>query len=318
MNMKIIGALSLMQCALLAGCNLPAANTSTTADVAPSMAIAQTDKPATRVQPQKTNPAVSTPSPAKTTTIKLDGGLTLFAPAGWTSQPPVATKVVLVTPANDSLVIASLDPGDISLASAELRNGIAMGNGVFLRPSGAPVVTGGVHSNNFVATGSATEAHAIVMIRATNGGRLLSLIGLAPPSQIDMVRKAMSGMMASAKVGQAAAPSSNGELATYLKGRYLVRFYSGNGYSEKHEIWLCSNGEFRSRFDGGGFTQGVASGAFAGSNSGTWGALGARSNGSLTLSATNGSVSSFDIRETADGLMLNGSKWLRGENQLCN
>jgi len=269
----------------------------------PATALAQTSKPV---------------GASKSTAVRLSGGLTLFAPVGWTSQPPAPTKVVLVNAANDSLIVGSIDTGEISMAGAELTNGITMGNGIFLQPIGTPKQVGGIYSNSFIATGTPTQARAVVMVRAVNGGRLVSLIGLAPPTRMDSVKNAMSTMIASVKVEAAKVPSANGELATYLKGRYLVRFYSGNGYSEKHEIWLCSNGEFRSRFDGGGFTRGVASGAFGGTRTGRWGALGNRANGSLTLNASDGAVSRFDIREVSDGLMLNATKWMRGNNTLCN
>ena len=292
MKKKSLFAISLLHCVLLA-CTMM-----------PLVVFAQSAKSA---------PATA----ARTTAVRLESGLTLFAPVGWASQAPAPSNVVLVDVANDSLIVASLDTGDISMASAELTNGIAMGKGVFLSPTATPKQVGGVYSNSFVATGSSTPARAVVMIRPVNGGRLVSLIGVAPPARMDTVAKVMATMMAGIKLESAKAPSTNGELANYLKGRYLVRFYSGNGYSEKHEIWLCSNGEFRSSFDGGGFTQGVASGAFGGTRIGRWGALGSRANGSLTLTASDGSVSRFDIREVSEGLMLNGTKWLRGNNELC-
>ena len=106
---------------------------------------------------------------AKATPVTLQGGLTLYAPAGWTAQPPAATKVVLVNAANDSLIVGSLDSGEISLAGPELTNGFPMGNGVFLRPTGTPKQAGGVYSNTFVATGTPTKALGVVMIRAVPG-----------------------------------------------------------------------------------------------------------------------------------------------------
>lgn len=68
---------------------------------------------------------------AKATPVTLQGGLTLYAPAGWTAQPPAATKVVLVNAANDSLIVGSLDSGEISLAGPELTNGFPMGMAYF-------------------------------------------------------------------------------------------------------------------------------------------------------------------------------------------
>jgi hypothetical protein len=251
-------------------------------------------------------------------TLTLENGMTIQIPAGWTSQPPVASKVVLVPPVNDSLVIASIDTGDVKLAISELSNGITLASGAFLRPASTPRLVNSVYSNDFIAVGAPGEMRATVMLRPLADGRIVTLFALAPPGQIEMLRNAMTGMMKGIKLTPAQTSSSSDGLAGYLKGRYLVRFYSGNGYAEKHELWLCSNGQFRSRSDGGGFTQGVASGAFEGGRTGNWTALGGRTNGSLKLASSDGSISNFQVREASDGLMLNGQKWLRGENEVCN
>lgn len=331
--MRMIGTL-LLSVAAVAGCTAPAPGTAAVNPaanpvVATSAAVATAPVVATSATVANapvvatsaavaTAPAVATVPAVRTKPVRLEGGLTLHPPADWSVQPPQATKVVLVPPANDSLVIASIDAGQISLVMAELSNGFTLGTGVFLRPTGAPRVANGIHSNDFVAEGSPTDARGVVMARSADSGRVLTLIGLAEPGQIEMIRTTMAAMIASATISAAAPASSGGELASYLKGRYLVRFYSGNGYSEKHEIWLCTNGQFRSRFDGGGFTQGVASGAFEGGNVGTWTAQGNRAGGILSLSASDGAQSRFEVRESSDALLLNGQKWLRGENSLCD
>lgn len=325
--MRMIGTL-LLSVAAVAGCTAPAPGTAAVNPaanpvVATSAAVATAPVVATSATVANapvvaTSAAVATVPAVRTKPVRLEGGLTLHPPADWSVQPPQATKVVLVPPANDSLVIASIDAGQISLVMAELSNGFTLGTGVFLRPTGAPRVANGIHSNDFVAEGSPTEARGVVMARSADSGRVLTLIGLAEPGQIEMIRTTMAAMIASATISAAAAAPSGGELAAYLKGRYLVRFYSGNGYSEKHELWLCTNGQFRSRVDGGGFTQGVASGAFEGGSVGTWTAQGNRAGGSLNLSASDGAQSRFEVRESSDALMLNGQKWLRGENSLCD
>jgi hypothetical protein len=331
--MRMIGTL-LLSVAAVAGCTAPAQGTAavnpaanpvvaTGATVATAPVVATSAATATAPvvatsAAVATAPATATAPAVRTKPVRLEGGLTLHPPADWSVQPPQATKVVLVPASNDSLVIASIDAGQISLVVAELSNGFTLGTGVFLRPTGAPRVANGIHSNDFVAEGSPTEARGVVMARSADSGRVLTLIGLAEPGQIEMIRTTMAAMIASATISAAAAAPSGGELAAYLKGRYLVRFYSGNGYSEKHELWLCTNGQFRSRFDGGGFTQGVASGAFEGGNVGTWTAQGNRAGGVLSLSASDGAQSRFEVRESSDALLLNGQKWLRGENSLCD
>jgi hypothetical protein len=118
----------------------------------------------------------------------------------------------------------------------------------------------------------------------------------------------------------AGASSSNAKdtWLAYLKGKHIVRFFTTSGYTEEQHIWLCSNGQYVRRFDGGGFGGG-ASGAFQGNYDGTWTATGKGEHGQLLLNSANGQ-SVYNLRWDYDNnrLHVDGKRWLHDDNKVCN
>lgn len=258
------------------------------------------------------------PSQTSGPRVSLPGGLTLFPPTGWTSQPAGGNRTVLLAPDGQTVVIASLDEGVMQQAVSELAGTIDLGDGVVLDPVDTPTLKGQIHSNRFTVRGAQSPTLGFVMIRDAGGKTSLSLIGLAPSADASQLQTTMNQLITRAEIG-APRPQATSEWQKQLKGRYLVRFYSGNGYSEKHEMWLCSDGSFAKRVDGGGFTTGVASGAFAGGLTGTWNAQGdAAGQGLLVLSSSDGQVLQYTLRQAPDGVLIDGQKWMRGENTACS
>jgi hypothetical protein len=247
----------------------------------------------------------------------LGGGLSILPPQGWRPVPANPGATVLAGPDGESLIIVSVDEGLLEMAVAELADSIDLGDGVMLDPVASPTRSGQTHSNRFTVRGAVLPTVASVMIRDVGAGRTVSLIGLAPATGASGLQTALNQLMTSLTVGRAPPQSASG-WGAQLKGRYLVRFYSGNGYSEKHELWLCSNGSFLKRVDGGGFTQGVASGAFAGGLDGTWTAQGSPPGaGQLVLSTRDGQVLRYTLQSRSDGIGIDGERWMRGDNERC-
>ena len=104
---------------------------------------------------------------------------------------------------------------------------------------------------------------------------------------------------------------------TYLKGKHIVRFFTGSGYSEEQHIWLCSNGNYIRRFDSGGFGSG-ASGAVQANYDGSWTATGQGERGRLILNSADGRVS-FNLRWDYDRnrLYVDEKRWLHDKNNAC-
>ena len=106
--------------------------------------------------------------------------------------------------------------------------------------------------------------------------------------------------------------------ADYLKGKHIVRFFSGSGYTEEQHIWLCSDGGYYRSFNGGGWGGG-ASGAAQSHYTGQWRATGAGEHGQLHLHNQSGAVSTYQLRWdfAKSHLYVDGKRWLHDENKAC-
>ena len=105
---------------------------------------------------------------------------------------------------------------------------------------------------------------------------------------------------------------------TYLKGKYIVRYYTATGYTDEQHLWLCSDGTFSRRGAAGGFGGG-ASGAFQADSTGRWTAAGAGEHGSLTLHYNDGSTAQHQLRwdYQKKELYVDDKRWLHGKNEVC-
>lgn len=263
-------------------------------------------------------PVLPDPEPAGET-LTLQGGLTLPVPAGWRGQAADGTRAVLVTPDGNNLLIAALQDIGGSSVQAELSNTIDAGDGILLHPTGTPRAELGGHSNEFSVTGSATAVRASVIARVLPDGRALAVIAIGSVDTYGTLLDGQRAVFRGARAGRSAVSQAGaGSWTSELAGRYLVKIFNGNGYSERHELWLCSDGSFAYAMDGGGFTSGVASGGFASNLQGAWRATGAATGaGTLTLDATDGTRIEYTARPGNDGIYLNGERWMRGDNTRC-
>ncbi|MCC2095904.1 MAG: hypothetical protein KDJ29_03390 [Hyphomicrobiales bacterium] len=263
-----------------------------------------------------TGAATATPALAQSAAMTVAAGMSLQPPQGWRAQAAGADKIVLVAPDGNTTFIAMLTFADAAAVMRQLTTPVNLGNNVTLTPVRQPYVAADYLANDFAVTGTTAPATGLVTIRRFTDGRALAIVGIAPQQNGTVLRTMQYRLMAAVQVS-AKQPDAANSLATELRGRYLVRFYSGNGYHERQEIWLCSNGVYAMRASGGGATRGLASGAFNGGHQGRWQSAGQTGSGVLALTDTQGRNRSFQISVRNDGVYLNGTRWLRGANKHC-
>lgn len=114
-------------------------------------------------------------------------------------------------------------------------------------------------------------------------------------------------------------PTVSGNSAEWSKellGRELVRISSGTGNYSSKTLFLCRNGTYRTSSDSGNFGGGAFSSARSGA-SGSWQASGPANAGLLILKANNGSQQQYRVNISEEGLYLDGTKWLRGDDSGC-
>ena len=246
--------------------------------------------------------------------------MTLAVPQSWRGGVADAATASLVGADGESTIIVTIKTATRGAIETEMAAPIDLGRGVVLTPTGAPQKADDDYLADYTVVGTPRPARGVVRIRVLADGRAIALVGIVPEAAVDDTRRIEGEIMAASQVHAPAAAqaATAGSWAEYLRGRYLARFYSGNGYHEKHELWFCSDGTYVSAMDGGGFTAGVASGVFGNNATGTWSATGdVSAAGNITLMRSDGQQGQARVQMGADGVHLNDERWLRGDNNRC-
>ena len=250
-------------------------------------------------------------------------GLSLTIPFGWRGAlAPDGSMFMLEPTAGTGVMFVVADELDEAQARAEMDKPLDLRNGIVLTPVGEiREISTGHLSRPVLVQGAPMEMEGSVEVRLTSGGLGVAFIVLSPPAQAPAHIDAMRTFALSLGVTEPTtqpATTGNDEWQPYLSGRYLARYYTTSGYTESTELWLCSDGSFHFNDQSGGFGGG-ASGAYQGLGGGRWSATGAAATGTLILDWSNGERSTwtleYDYRKNE--LHIEGSRWLRGNNERC-
>jgi hypothetical protein len=273
-------------------------------------------------------------------------GIALTVPAGWVAGwPQGSSMLVLARTDNQGSIFIYVDEFTASSAAQLMAQPVPLGNGVILSPKSAPATAAdGSLSAEYTVSGTPQGLRGRIVTRIGTHGIGAAFIVVATASAYDGVQGTANSLAGSVRfsqpvVAQAATGGSEGDgdsWQDYMRGRYVVRFYTGSGYTEEEHIWLCSDGSFYRQTSSGGFGGG-ASGAFGGKGQGSWRARGSTNAvGELVLQYGAGSVSetgttfgewteqgaggervTFSLQLSDGKLYLDERKWFRDSNQRC-
>jgi hypothetical protein len=148
--------------------------------------------------------------------------------------------------------------------------------------------------------------------------------GLAIASLTDD-KNAENGLKAAAEVAKTVlfskpqTSTAGSEWQTFLRGKQLIYFYTGNGYSERRDIWLCPSGNFYMTFDGSSLSN-IGSGVVSANNRGTWRAVNSGGSHQLILQFQNGQMRRYNLsrRQTAGEISLDNSRYFVKSHNECN
>jgi hypothetical protein len=276
-------------------------------------------------------------------TVQSSGlGISLTIPAGGVGTLPQGVEALILKKqdAQDTILIRA-ERIDKSSIVAMMNQPIVLDTGLTLIPIGRTVEKAGVIIGHYSVTGHYANSRAQINSIVGNHGVSIALIGIGfSPDEPQKTLAQISNTLtfSTSQVTQQSNTDSNADGSTpwfdYMRGRYIVYYYTGSGYHEEDHIWLCSDGTYYRSNSSGGFGGG-ASGAFGGKASGRWQATGTMPElGILTLTTgpgvfrgdttfgsweenTGPSQTSFKLSIQDNKLYLNGSKWFRDNNQRC-
>jgi len=248
-------------------------------------------------------------------------GVTFTIPNGWRGGWPAGSSAfVLDNDAGDATIMMVFDQFTGPQIASMMAQNIPLDDSIYLMPDSAPSRKPAHFENHYQVMGSAMQLNAFIAAKQLREGLSLATIimtaKITDPHQ-SVVVELTNGMALSEP--QAPKTDTNEESwQEYMKGRYIARYYTGSGYREKQELWFCSDGNFASSFNSGGFSMDGFSGAANDSNHGTWQASGSVSqSGTLHLTYANGNQNTIQL-QLQDKLYLDGVQWLRGDNERCH
>lgn len=270
-------------------------------------------------------------------------GVSFTIPQGWQGAWPNGSQFfILESSTLKANLFLMFDQVSKQKLQQIMSQTIPLDSGISLQPLAKPVPFGDRIEARYSVMGSPQAMDAFVSGRELRPGFSVAVIALSQgngKAVEQMASKIISAMETKAIASPQQAKTSGGGQSwqDYMKGRYIARYYSGSQYSEKEQLWLCSNGVFYSSFNAGGYSMNGASGASANSGQGRWRAEGnVTGTGTLILQfgagkVVEGHAPGFDWTESSAGgeqwtyqldlkdkLYLNNTQWLRGNNDYCN
>lgn len=118
-------------------------------------------------------------------------GLEFTVPEGWSGLLPPGGTFFAMTPDNKTFVFATAEPGSVKEAQGSLSQPLPLGNGITLKPIGAPRTEGDGFTIDYNVFGAPEpfggEGRAIV----SDTGVIAGFIGVAPQTGIDTMRDAL-------------------------------------------------------------------------------------------------------------------------------
>lgn len=244
-------------------------------------------------------------------------GVSFKLPKGWTGGLPQGAEAFVVgREGKNGYVFITAQEATVAQAKAEMSRALPIDQ-LMMTPKGEATVAGSTITNRYTVTGGATELQGEAIAKIGKSGMGVMVLAVATPADLPVFQKVAREIVGSLKIVAPPKPppapkaSTGGYWGKKLAGQRLLRFFHGSGYNEKQEMVICPSGQFARRFEGGGYTVNVASGAFVSQNGGTWSATGNASSGVLTLTYNDGRTASYNLSIDGDKLLLDGNRWLR-------
>ena len=258
-------------------------------------------------------------------------GAAFTVPNGWRGTLPAGSEFFLMQPENDPdvYILATGDRATRADLAATMGAPIALGDGLSLHPTEPVGARGEILTGRYDVRGGQVPLVGYGEAVVSSHGVAVAYVLIARAQSLAAHEATLRALTASTDLGApaAVAPPASAQGSgsggdrwdTYLKGKYIVRYYTATGYTDETHLWLCSDGTFSRSASAGGFGGG-ASGAFQGGSSGRWTATGAGADGTLILNYGDGSTARHALRwdYQENKLYVDGKRWLHDKNEYCN
>lgn len=252
--------------------------------------------------------------PSETRLSDSSGSYSFVAPAGWKSN--VDTEgFALANP--EKTVILAIKAHNYENFAAFAADANLERDGLEL--VGKPLeITGGTAFRTTKKTPKGTIHIGTCVLFSPHGG---GIVIVALSNEVNAVTALEWGWNVSKSVRFTKPPqtASAGHSKSVLSGKHLLYLYTGNGYSERKDIYLCASGGFYHSTSLSGFTPNNSDGGSFGSlasKHGTW--VISDDEAKLSLTFQNGRTVEYRITKLeGGGIKLNGNRFFVQDQDKC-
>ncbi len=247
-------------------------------------------------------------------------GYKAVIPDGWFGTLPQEEEVFLLIPTGNSqgYMFISANNKPISQLKENWKSEFPITNEITISIKGEPKIEGNKMYADFDVTGTKEAFTGYAEAVEGSFGWTVVTILLSPVSKFEDYKKNFDQLVASSKIE---APSlgtiyGNFDWPKFLKNKYLMSYLSSAQYKEQNEVWLCANGNFRSKIVAKGMLK-VENSAYKGNKKGTWTADGIGEKGTLTLNFSKKAPITLDLEIKDDKIFVNGGRFFALEYNEC-
>lgn len=241
-------------------------------------------------------------------------------PNGWFGTLPQEEEVFLMIPNGNTNGFMFINAHHIGLNKLKeaWQKDFSVTDEIVVSVKGEATIEGNRMTADIEVTG-AREAFTGYAV-AIEGGYdwTIAMLLLSPVNKYEEYRKNFDQLLASSVVEEPSIGSIYGDFnwAEYLKNKYLMSYLSSTQYKEQDEIWLCSDGTFRSKIKSKGRLVTEKS-PYKGNRKGTWSAEGIGEKGKLMIATSKNEAVVLEMEIKDDKIFINGGRFFVLENNDC-
>lgn len=180
-------------------------------------------------------------------------------------------------------------------------------------------ITGGTAFRTTKKTPSGTIYIGTCVMFSPHGGGVV-IVALSNEANAATGLESGWNVSQSVRFAKPSTRASAGQSKSALSGKHLLYLYTGNGYSERKDIYLCASGGFYHSTSLGGFTPNNSGGGSFGSLASKHGSWTISGDGAkLTLTFQNGRTGEYRItkRQAPNEIGLNGQRFFVTSQNVC-
>ncbi len=241
-------------------------------------------------------------------------------PNGWFGTLPQEEEVFLLIPVGNAegYMFINANPMDLKQLREEWDNALSLTDELVVTLKGEPKIEGNTMTGDFDVIGSQKPYKAHTVAIDGGYGWTLSIALLSPVERFDDFKESFDELVASSVVQEPSLGSVYGDFdwAEFLQNKYLMSYMSSTYIQEQDELWLCSDGSFRSKIKSKGKLV-VDKSPYKGKRKGTWIAEGIGEAGKLMLTSSRGESVSLVMEIKDDKIFINGNRFFALEYNEC-